>query len=200
MEGEQVEGGGAPESTPETGPKMVPYARLKQTVDARDAAMAEAESLRTRLAELEGVGSQVQALQGQLAERSVDLQLAESGLTSETGRVVARAVYGTLPEEGRPSIVEWFADAGKAHTALSGFLPSASSPAPATPPAAPPAPPAAGETVVPTNANTGTRPSPPATPVTQAQVDTAAAAVRADPSTENKDKLKSLLARFRARQ
>jgi hypothetical protein len=102
-----------PGETGEAG-KMIPMSRFSEVCAQKQAFKAEAEAKATRIAELETQLAESTSLQDQLNTALADLGTArftvdafKAGLQSEEGIAVAQALHGLLPEEGRPSEIDW---------------------------------------------------------------------------------------------
>jgi hypothetical protein len=77
----------------------------------RDAAREQAAAAATAKAELEAKVAELSAARDALG---LDLAFVEAGLQRDpTARVVAQALYATLPAEGRPSVADWVRSLGE---------------------------------------------------------------------------------------
>lgn len=80
--------------------------RLGDMARARDQYQSQAETLQSRVQELE---AQLKTAQSTAQQTGADLALAEAGLVDREARVVARALHQSLPEDDRPGLADWVA-------------------------------------------------------------------------------------------
>lgn len=169
--------------------------RFNEVVTQRNEARAALETYQAEAAaQIAQLTAAAEAERTRAAQVAADLALAEHGLTDPQARVVARALYGTLPEADRPELPAWVAslksDPTAAPVALRGyFLPAA--PAPAGPPSGSAPAPASGAAGLPSSTPSIATPAPAAGPT--AQVDAArksmlAALKSGDPEAINRAK------------
>lgn len=136
-------GGGKPTSRSSGGAggreeAMVPSYRVREEADAKRAALARVADLEAKLQAEQEKTRRLPELEAQIAtlktEWETERGLWSLGFADEEGIEVARTLHARLPEEGRPSLVEWLtqakAEPSKAPRALQPYLAAGADSAP----------------------------------------------------------------------